>query len=206
MAFGDQCILLRLVRLHRGEELDSRADVVDVLPDMLWDVVLVTGRNDSTRDGIFVLVVLGEEEVLRFFRGCVEREPAFVLRMRDSLGWNSASDEPLPDCFLGLIRRAKCIDDLLGSPVLAKVGGCRVRSARSVTILGSWELQLTRPSDARIPCQHWTGTIQFALAAACVARRDLSSSILDAQSRAVHGPHGVVGWQRHALRQPARAD
>ncbi len=74
-------LALGLVRLRRREKLDSGRDVVDMWPDMLGHMVLVTSRYDTASDRVFVLVVLGVEQIFSFLGSCIEGEPALIVRM-----------------------------------------------------------------------------------------------------------------------------
>ncbi len=114
------------MRFDRGKEFDSRGNVVDVLPKVLWHVILVASWDNSTSDGVLEFMELGVKKSLGFFDCCVESKPSLVLSVGDSLGWDAAANKPVSDLGFCLLGRAEGINYLFRSPVFSEVWRFRI--------------------------------------------------------------------------------
>jgi hypothetical protein len=76
-------------------------------------MVELASRHDTTGDRVLILVVLRVEELLGFFSGCIESEPASIFRVGNSLCRDTVFNKPFSNLSLGLLRGAKRLNYLL---------------------------------------------------------------------------------------------
>lgn len=86
---------------HARRERDSRCDVVNVLSQMIWHMVVITTDLDAVALSTFafVLEVLSLEHLLGLGGRHVQSKPALVFVVHDAGGVDSGAGEPGLDIF-----------------------------------------------------------------------------------------------------------
>lgn len=98
-------------------------NIVDMLTNVFWQVIFFTRRHNSTSERIFILVKFRIEEFLSFFDSGIESEPAFIVRISNSLSRDATFNEPFPSVILRFLGGLEGLDYFLGSLVLPEIRG-----------------------------------------------------------------------------------
>ena len=95
---GDITLLevLRLLAEDPSIKVDCRSDEVDMLLEVAWQAVAVTGDVRSSRR-VLVDVVVGLEQVLGFVNSSIEVEPVSALSVLNALQRDTSGGEPFLD-------------------------------------------------------------------------------------------------------------
>jgi hypothetical protein len=103
-------------------EVHSRLDEVDVLLDMDWYRVVVTSYLLSPSFSVSVHMIFCLKKVFNFGGRGIDMDPTPIVREAHTIPRNTGTDEPIGHCGDRFFAGCKCLDDLLGSEVLAKSG------------------------------------------------------------------------------------
>ena len=137
-----------------GKELNPGSNVVDMLSNMFWQMIFLASRHYPTRNRVLILEVLRVEEALSFLGSGIKREPAFVVRVTNSIRWYTTPDEPFSNFLLRLLGGAEGLNYLLGGPVLPKSGRRWIGSAEYQRWSSKKFLVLTLSLNGRIHSQY----------------------------------------------------
>jgi hypothetical protein len=97
---------------------------------------------------MFMLMELGPQQCFHLFNGCVKSQPAFVVRVDNTSIVDTGADQPFFHYFDGFFGWSKNIVDLFRRPILAILGGPRVRAnilVRTTQYKNSEEYDLNDP-------------------------------------------------------------
>lgn len=88
----------------------------------------ISPDTDAGAGFMLMLMELGPQQCFHLVNSCVKSQPAFVVRVDNTGIVNTGADQPFFHYFDGFFGWSKDIVDLFGRPVLAILGGPRVRA------------------------------------------------------------------------------
>lgn len=102
--------------------------------------VHIASNADIASSCVLMLMILGLEQPLSILSRQIDCKPAFVVRMHDEFVIDTRRNEPVSDCFDGILMRSEGLVDLLSRPMLAEIGRIRMGAIYIRTRWITWTL------------------------------------------------------------------